>query len=181
MLVADSLRHSSRMAKSTARKSSPGVKLGSLVKDRITGFKGIAIGRTEFAFGCVHIGIQAQQLTKDGDPIPPQYFDDQRVEVLAPPTKPWKEPKVSTIKPGDWVRDFITGATGTVTGRTVALDGRVSVIFEQPGLTDLGEPKTSLVTIVERIELVDRRTLEVSSASVATSGGPMARPVPIGE
>lgn len=49
------------MAKPTAKKSGPGIALGSLVKDRITGFKGIAIGRTEFGYGCVHIRVQAQK------------------------------------------------------------------------------------------------------------------------
>lgn len=35
------------MAKNTAKKSAPGIKLGRLVKDSITGFTGIAIGRTD--------------------------------------------------------------------------------------------------------------------------------------
>lgn len=163
------------MAKPTTKKSPSGIKLGSLVIDRITGFKGVAISRTEFAYGCVHICVQGQQLTKDGDPIPIQTFDDQRIEVLAPPTKSWPEANKSAIKLGDLVRDTITGATGTATARTVALDGRIKVIIEPLGLAESGEPMSALLVIADRLEVIDRSKLRVSETSVATSGGPMAR------
>ncbi len=149
--------------------------MGSLVIDRITGFKGIAISRTEFGYGCVHISIQAQQLIKDGDPIPAQTFDDQRIDVLAPPKRAWPEPKKSPIKLGDFVRDTVTGAAGTATGRTIGLDGRIKIMIEQSGLTELGEPRSAILTIAERIEVIDRNKLTVSDTSVATSGGPMPR------
>lgn len=167
------------MAKHTAKKTASGIKLGSVVVDRITGFKGIATSRTEFAYGCVHIGIQAQQLTKDGDPIPVQTFDDQRVEVVAPPTKAWPEARKSAIKLGHWVRDLVTGAEGTATGRTTRLDGSVCIAIEQAGLTNLGEPKCPLSVSAERVFVIDRSKLKVSESSVATSGGPMAR-IPCG-
>lgn len=163
------------MAKQTAKKSAHGIELGSIVKDRITGFTGVAIARTEFGYGCVHVQIEASQLTKCGDPIPVQTFDDQRVDLVSRPTKSWPEPRKSAVKLGDWVRDTITGATGTATARTLSLDGRVKIMIEQPGLTDQGEPRAPLVFIADRIEVVDRRTLETSPTSVAKSGGPMAR------
>lgn len=163
------------MPKNNVKKSAPGIKLGSLVKDSITGFTGIAIGRTEFGFGCIHIRVQAQGLTKTGDPIPVQSFDDQRIEVLAPPTKLWPEPKRTAIKLGNVVRDTLTGAVGIATALTVGLDGQVNIVFEQPGLTPEGEPKSSLYTTAERAVVVNKRELKVSEASVATSGGPMAR------
>lgn len=56
-----------------------GVKLGDLVKDMITGFTGIASSRTEYLFGCVHIGITSNKMDKDGVPIGVLSFDEQRV------------------------------------------------------------------------------------------------------
>ncbi len=56
-----------------------GIKLGDLVKDIITGFTGIASSRTEYLFGCVHIGITSNRLDKDGIPIGAMNFDEQRV------------------------------------------------------------------------------------------------------
>lgn len=162
------------MAKKTTKKTAPGIKLGSLVKDSITGFTGTAIGRTEFGFGCIHIRIQAHGLTKEGDPIPVHSFDDQRVEVLEQPAKSWAEPKKTAIRLGDVVRDTLTGAVGTVSSKTFGLDGHVNFLLEQPGMTQDGEPKSPLYVNADRAVLVDRRELKVSKDSVATSGGPMA-------
>ncbi len=163
------------MAKNTAKKTAPGIKLGSLVKDSITGFTGIAIGRTEFGFGCIHIRIQAQGLTKEGDPIPVHSFDDQRVEVLEKPTKSWPDPKRTATRLGNVVRDTLSGAVGVASGITTDLSGQVNVIIEQPGLTQDGEPKSPLYIDADRVVVVDKRELKVSEYSTATSGGPMAR------
>lgn len=165
------------MGKNTAKTSTSGLKLGSLVKDSITGFTGIAIGRIEFAYGCVHIRIQAKSMTEEGTPIPVHDFDDQRIEVLAPPSKKWPEPKKSKIKLGDVVRDTLTGAAGIATSRTVGIDGSTRLVVEQPGLTKDGEPQPAFYASIERVEIVDKRELTVSESSVATSGGPMCRKV----
>ena len=163
------------MPKRSAKKSPPGIKLGSLVKDRITGFQGIAIGRTEFGYGCVHIRVQAKGLGDDGAPIPVQTFDDQRIEMLEPPTKAFPELTRPAIKLGDLVRDTLTEETGIATALTVELDGKVKVVIERPGLTEGGEPKAPILSNAIWVELVDKRKLKVSDTSVATSGGPMAR------
>lgn len=69
------------MKKKTSNKPA-GIKLGDLVKDRITGFTGIATSRTEHLFGCVHIGITSTCVDKDGVPIGVVAFDEQRVQRL---------------------------------------------------------------------------------------------------
>jgi len=58
-----------------------GIKLGSLVKDSITGFTGIATGDANFMYGCRRIQIESKML-KDGKPIEAQWFDEQRVEIV---------------------------------------------------------------------------------------------------
>jgi hypothetical protein len=69
------------MKKKSSTKSA-GIKLGDLVKDMITGFTGIATSRTEYLFGCVHIGITFTGLDKDGVPVGAVGFDEQRVVVI---------------------------------------------------------------------------------------------------
>jgi len=63
------------------------VKLGSKVRDVISGFQGIAISRCEYLNGCVTIGIEGAMdgsKDKDGDPKRPHVWtDEQRVQVLA--------------------------------------------------------------------------------------------------
>ena len=64
------------------------VKMGSKVKDSITGFKGTAIARTEYINGCVSICVETTD--KDGKPFE-VWFDEQRVD---------KKSKVDTGGPG---------------------------------------------------------------------------------
>ena len=57
------------------------VKLGSRVKDTVSGFTGIATGRAEYLYGCVRILIESESL-HDGRPVEGEWFDEQRVEVV---------------------------------------------------------------------------------------------------
>ncbi len=57
------------------------VKLGNKVRDLITGFSGTAIARTEYLYGCVHICV-APPVGGDGKRVEPEWFDEQRVEVV---------------------------------------------------------------------------------------------------
>ncbi len=58
------------------------IKLGSRVKDKVTGFTGIATGRLVWEFACIRIAVQAQDLDKDGKPLDFQWFDEPRLDVL---------------------------------------------------------------------------------------------------
>jgi len=55
--------------------------LGSRVKDRFTGFTGIAVGRTDWMFGCTRFCVESTEL-KDGKPVEQQWFDEQRLMVV---------------------------------------------------------------------------------------------------
>lgn len=57
------------------------IKLGSRVKDKITGFEGIAIASVTYLTGCEQIGI-TPPLDKDGKLVETQYFDITRLEVI---------------------------------------------------------------------------------------------------
>lgn len=57
------------------------IKLGQKVRDRITGFIGIAIARTEWINGCIRIAVQAP-VDKDGKHTDALSFDEPQVEVL---------------------------------------------------------------------------------------------------
>jgi hypothetical protein len=58
------------------------IQLGIKVKDRITGFMGIAIGRTVWLSGCVRVGVQNQKLNKDGQVLEAVWIDEQQLEVV---------------------------------------------------------------------------------------------------
>ena len=61
-------------------KTSKEVNLGDEVIDLVTGFKGIAIGRSVFLNGCVRVGIQAKA-DKDGKVTDAIWFDEPQLKV----------------------------------------------------------------------------------------------------
>jgi len=61
------------------------IKLGDKVKDKITGFSGIVIGRTNWLNGCITIGVQSAEM-KDGRPVDSVWFDEQRVDSTSTAT-----------------------------------------------------------------------------------------------
>ncbi len=65
------------------------IKLGSKVRDTITGFQGIAIARTQWMYGCERITIKPDKVDKDGKTIEAETFDEpQVVLVRAEATRP---------------------------------------------------------------------------------------------
>lgn len=58
------------------------VKLGSKVRDTITGFEGIAMGRTQYIYGCNQIMVTPDRLGEGGKRLEPEWFDEQRIETL---------------------------------------------------------------------------------------------------
>jgi len=53
--------------------------LGEVLKDKITGFQGVATARTEYFTDCEHYGLASQSLGQDGKPIDWEWFDETRL------------------------------------------------------------------------------------------------------
>jgi hypothetical protein len=58
------------------------ITLGSKVKDSVTGFTGIAIGRTIWLHGCARIMVQPEGVNKEGKTYESQSFDEPQLVVL---------------------------------------------------------------------------------------------------
>lgn len=58
------------------------IKLGDKVKDKISGFTGIATGKADYLAGCIRIQISPQTLDKDGKPGGEEWFDEDLVETV---------------------------------------------------------------------------------------------------
>lgn len=56
--------------------------LGSEAKDRITGYEGKIIARTEWLYGCRRYVLQAAKLDDKGKPIEAINIDEDAVEIL---------------------------------------------------------------------------------------------------
>ena len=68
------------------------IELGREVQDRITGFKGIAIGCTHYLQGCDRILVQPK-VTKDGTIPEPSAFDEPDLIVIGDGVVPVPETK----------------------------------------------------------------------------------------
>ena len=69
------------------------ITLGKKYKDKITGFKGTATGRTAFLTGCVRILLTRSTLNKEGKPVE-EWFDEVNLVTLK-----GKTPKGLTKQP----------------------------------------------------------------------------------
>ena len=56
--------------------------LGKILKDKITGFEGVATSKHFYLTGCAQFGIQ-QKIDKDGKIPDVRYFDEGRLEVVS--------------------------------------------------------------------------------------------------
>jgi len=57
------------------------IKLGQRVRDKVTGFEGIATARCEYLNGCIQYCIKPTELRK-GEMIEGQYIDSQQIEIV---------------------------------------------------------------------------------------------------
>lgn len=87
--------------------------LGDRVKDKVTGFEGIVIGRTEWLYGCTRLGVESESM-HEGKPIASQWFDQQRVEILQAGVVAAEDPKDSgpVTKIGGPKNDPVRRTTG---------------------------------------------------------------------
>lgn len=58
------------------------------VKDRITGFEGIILGRTQYSTGCNQYGVLPTKLNKDGELRAWKWFDGSRLISIGKPKEP---------------------------------------------------------------------------------------------
>lgn len=96
------------------------IKCGSLVKDIVTGYKGVVIGRADFMYGCNRLGVLSETLV-NGVPQQAYWFDEQRMEVVNEnKAVPIQKGKFSL---GDEVKDTITGFRGIVSSYSQTISG----------------------------------------------------------
>lgn len=64
------------------------LKLGTPVRDKITGFKGVLVGHVDYISGCSQ-GLVSPKVAKDGSFKESNWFDDQRIITLEQEAAGW--------------------------------------------------------------------------------------------
>jgi heat shock protein HspQ len=88
--------------------------LGSEVEDKITGYRGLLVGRTEWLYGCRRYVIQSKE-KKDGVPVKPLGVDEDSLKLIKAENNPKGRFKYEL---GSKARCLMTGFQGTIIGRT---------------------------------------------------------------
>jgi len=158
------------------------IKLGSKVKDEVSGFVGIAENCAEYLYGCDRYGVQPP-IDKDGKLPDDCVFDDMQLKVLRgkPVVEALPFPK-QVVMLGDEVFDPITGMTGIAAGRCLYLNGCARIRMECPIAKD-GEVEAQNYWTDElgleiktkgKIKIKDPVTLKpvVSGVPLKRTGGP---------
>jgi hypothetical protein len=57
------------------------IALGTKVRDKITGFVGVAVCKTDWMYGCRRYGVQAVDI-HEGKPVEVVYFDEPQLCVI---------------------------------------------------------------------------------------------------
>lgn len=159
------------------------IQLGTKVRDLITGVSGIAVGRTEWLYGCTRIAVESAELTKDGKPSEALWWDEQRVEPVTDdaPDAPYKKyvpavPNQCDITLGSKVKDKVTGFSGIASAKTTWLSGTITITVE-PSTLHEGSPVDPHAFESQRIELVEVAVPPMSSvANKEAPGGPQRDP-----
>ena len=108
------------------------IQLGTVVRDRVTGFIGIAENRAAFLYGCDRYCVQPR-VDKDGKIPDNQMIDEPQLEIVEGEQavmSPVSEPP-TLVELGQIVYDPVKDMEGTVMGRAVYLNG-CSRIMVQP-------------------------------------------------
>jgi hypothetical protein len=106
------------------------IKLGTVVRDRATGFVGVAENRCTFIYGCDRYCVQPR-VGEDGK-IPDSAMIDEP-QLIVTDEKRAMEPvcePVQIVQMGQLVFDPVRSMEGTVTGRAVYLNGCSRVFIE---------------------------------------------------
>jgi len=146
-----------------------GINLGDRVKDRISGFTGIAYSKYEWLNKCKRIDILPETFDKDGKVQDSIAFDDVQVELVEAGVVV-VSPNVSTaqIALGDRVKDRVTGFIGIADGYLDGVCGlRVRILPEV--LDKEGSPAEATWFWESQVELVDAGAIVVEKNY---TGGP---------
>lgn len=146
--------------------------LGTVVTDSITGFKGMAVSRTEFQHSCVRIRVQPTTLTADGKIPDDVVLDELQLKENDPSTTPDLSELLGT---GD--TDVVTGISGTIVSRTTYMFAGPRVFIQPKGMSEEGKSLEGVV--VDEPQLKSRNTLKAKlQAKLQRPSGPgdIARP-----
>ena len=113
------------------------IPLGTVVRDKVTGFVGVAENRATFRYGCDRYCVQPK-MDAEGKVAESKMIDEPQLEIVEGEAQVMQEPAPppKLVKLGQLVYDPIYDIEGTVAGRAVYLNGCSRVWIVQKKFKD---------------------------------------------
>ena len=152
------------------------MKLGDLVKDKISGYEGVAIAHITYMHNSDRWGLRSREL-HEGKPVESVFFDEVQLEVTQEDfmeVVPCEEPLFNF---GDEIKDTLTDFKGTVTAIAFWTTGCIRIGVQAKPLHD-GAPVDEIFAPQGQLKLVKAaKIIKVKKVKeVKKPGGPMKNP-----
>ena len=147
------------------------IKIGDLVKHRITGFEGVVVAYCVYAHNADTVAVKSRAL-KDGAPIENQWFDANQVELLESGVVPADPTGEMSFDMGDVVRDCLTEYQGSVIGYTRWISGCIRVGIQSREMVK-GVPVQDQWLPMSQLDLVAGVGKNEKAFYESKPGGPM--------
>lgn len=147
--------------------------LGMTVRDRVSGYTGVATSWHDTYSGVAQIGVTSR-VKDDGSYGDAMSFDLQQLEIVGDRAMDMTMPAPHSFAIGDTVTDNVTGASGVIVEFSTFLNGCVHV-SAQPKVDKDGKVPERFFWSVNRIALKEKAP--AAPAEKPTRGGPVRKVV----
>lgn len=144
------------------------IELGDEVRDNITGYQGVVVGLSEYAWQKKSIGVQSK-IDKEGEMNDVYWFDYDRMDIIKKRKFSLKDSHPKLVNLGDEVCDVVSGFKGIAVERAMWLWGcnRVGI---QPKIKKNNEKLKNLVWFDENsLKVTKKKVIEEKKEK---TGGP---------
>lgn len=149
----------------------PAFRLGDTVRDKMTGFEGVAVGRHTFMSGTVQYSVLGRERTAKGEDI--QILVDWQFLELVNSGTPSEPPEgLPTFTIGDEVGDKVTDFAGMITSKSEFINGCVQYGVQPRALADDGDIVKPRLMDCQRLFLKEKG----SRPAASPGGGPEMMP-----
>ena len=153
-------------------------KLGDVVQDVITEFKGVIVVHLRYLYNHDRYGVRSREL-HEGRPIEPVFFDGTSLKFIEATDLEAPEFPEIDIQLSDEVKDKVGAFKGSVIGHGFWINGCVRIGIQSKELNKEGHPVEEQWFPMNQVALVKRGKegkIQEEKKKVKNPGGPMKNP-----
>jgi hypothetical protein len=149
-------------------------KLGDIVEDVITGFKGVVIVYLHYLYNQDRYALKSKEL-RDGKPMDHIFFDVTSLKFIEETNIEVPDFPEITIAMEDEAKDKISGYKGIVVGYGFWINGCIRIGIQSKNLTDEGVPVEEQWFPMDQVQIT-KKGKGIKIKKDKDPGGPMKNP-----